>query len=240
MNKNENLVYFSGIGTVKVVRNRRAKNLSIRINQQGEVRMTVPGYLSRKRAEAFLISKKPWIMKKLEEMGRSGGPPAALPNPGDRLVVRGISIPIDLKNNEGSVEEAIWRILREEAMHYLPGRVKELAEIHGFTYSGLKIRKMKTRWGSCSTKDSINLNSWLMMLPDQLADYVILHELMHTRHRNHGRDFWEALDRVTDGSSKKLRKELQEHRILSIDPENQFCSKRQVAVGPGGTDIHIE
>ena len=108
----------------------------------------------------------------------------------------------------------------EGGQSYLPGRVRELAATHGFQISGMKIRKMKTRWGSCTARNSINLNSWLMMLPDHLVDYVILHELVHTIHRNHSAKFWEALDVITEGSSKRLRKELRKNRIMLIDPED--------------------
>ena len=69
-------------------------------------------------------------------------------------------------------------------------------------------------------KNSITLNSWLMMLPDYISDYVILHELVHIRHRDHSKKFWEALDLVTGGSSKMLRKELRGQRIMLINPED--------------------
>ena len=78
---------------------------------------------------------------------------------------------------------------------------------------------MKSRWGSCTVKNGINLNSWLLMLPDYLSDYVILHELAHTRYRDHGPRFWEYLDVLTEGRSKELRKELRAQQIMLIDPK---------------------
>ena len=218
MNKGENIIYYREIGEIRYVFNRRAKNLSIRINQQGEVRVTIPRYVSQRSAEAFLMSKRQWIIKKLSEINKIANSEKKL-REGDVLNVRGKSIPIALKKGEDDVEGAIWRILRKEAHVYLPGRVEELAAIHGFRTTGLKIRRMKTRWGSCTRKNSINLNSWLMMLPDYLSDYVILHELVHTRHSDHSQKFWDALDQVTRGSSKKLRKELRTQRIMSVNPE---------------------
>jgi predicted metal-dependent hydrolase len=116
-------------------------------------------------------------------------------------------------------EEAIWRILQVEALAYLPGRVEALAQKHGFRISGVKIRRMKTRWGSCSAKNGINLNSWLVMLPDHLSDYVILHELVHTGYKDHSAGFWESLDMLTGGHSKRLRKELRRQQIMSVDAE---------------------
>ena len=135
------------------------------------------------------------------------------------LDVRGRSIPIELKNGDGSLEEAIWRILLQEAREYLPGRAEALAKLHGFSISGVKVRRMKTRWGSCTPKNSINLNSWLMMLPEYLSDYVILHELVHTRIPDHSSRFWEELDGITGGMSKRYRKELRSRQIMCFPPD---------------------
>jgi len=73
---------------------------------------------------------------------------------------------------------------------------------------------MYTRWGSCTVKRSINLNSWLVMLPEHLSDYVILHELVHTRFPDHSIKFWKELDAVTGGQSKMLRRELRSKQIM--------------------------
>ena len=213
MYKIENIVKYQEIGDVRYVQNRHAKNLAIRINQQGEVRVTVPRYVSLRKAELFLMSKKHWILNKLSEINHFSHEKRVLKE-GDLIHVRGKAIPVKLKKGSGDVEEAVWEILLREALRNLPGRVKELAGYHGFRYSGVKIRKMKTRWGSCNAKNDINLNSWLVMLPEHLSDYVILHELVHTRYRDHSKRFWEALDRITGGSSKMLRKELRGERIM--------------------------
>jgi predicted metal-dependent hydrolase len=224
MQKNENIVEYKGIGAVRYIQNRRARNISIRINQAGEVRVTVPGFVSRKRAEKFLFSKREWVLSRLSAMkardlGERG------PGDGEMILVRGIPVKIELRKGENFAEEALWRILREEARAYLPGRVKKLSADHGFNHTGVTIRKMKSRWGSCTHAKRINLNSWLMMLPDYLSDYVILHELVHTRYPHHGPEFWRALDEVTGGRSKELRKELRKKRIMSIYPENQFSGE---------------
>lgn len=218
MNKTENLIQYPDFGIVKYVQNRRAKNLAIRINQQGEIRVTIPRYTSLKRAEAFLWSKKDWIKRKLQELHERSGSEKMLKE-GDLINVRGKSIPITLKGKTEPLEEAIWRILQEEAREYLPVRVEALADRYGIKISGVKVRRMKTRWGSCTAKNSINLNSWLVMLPDHLSDYVILHELVHTSHRDHSPRFWDSLDRLTGGRSKALRKELRGKQIMSINTE---------------------
>lgn len=215
MNNPENIVYYQEIGEVSYVKNRRARNLSIRINQKGALRVTVPGRVPIKKAEEFLWSKKNWILAKRTKILQEGGR-FRDPEEGDELFIRGKKVQVKLIARDKTPEEALWRILLQEARAYLPDRVSTLAANHGLKYSSLKIRRMKTRWGSCTAKNGINLNSWLMMLPDHLSDYVILHELVHTLHRDHSHRYWEALDKETGGRSRQLRKELRSYRIMAL------------------------
>jgi len=108
------------------------------------------------------------------------------------------------------------RTLRNEARAYLPGRLTELAGRYGYTYRRLFLKNLKSRWGSCSSAGNINLNIRLMDLPDHLIDYVLLHELAHTRHKNHGPAFWTELE-MTTGNARELDKELNRYHIFQ-DP----------------------
>jgi predicted metal-dependent hydrolase len=82
-------------------------------------------------------------------------------------------------------------------------RLTELARQHGFSYRKVTIRNQRTRWGSCSAKNNISLNIKLVALPAELFDYVILHELVHTRIHNHSSRFWQELNKyVEDGKAK--------------------------------------
>ena len=110
------------------------------------------------------------------------------------------------------IREIIENIWRKEAKQYLPRRAKELAIQHNFQYNNISIRNAKTRWGSCSFNNNINLNLHLMRLPNNLIDYVILHELTHTRIKNHSSKFWKLLDSVLNGA-KELDKELKKFRV---------------------------
>jgi predicted metal-dependent hydrolase len=217
--KTQNIANYSGIGEVLYTRNPRAKNLSIRINQQGEVRVTIPRLVSWSRAETFFLSRQNWVVKKLEEMNSKACRDFP-PSQGETLRIRGSDFPIELQKGDSGSEDAMWRILKQEALEYLPQRVAVLAKAHGYKITGLKIRKMKTRWGSCTSRKSINLNSWLMMIPDKLSDYVILHELAHTRFPDHSRLFWEELDRTTEGLSRVYRKELRDHKMMCFPKKN--------------------
>ena len=95
-------------------------------------------------------------------------------------------------------------------------RLKQLAEKHGFTYSKVFIRNQKTRWGSCSHKNDISLNIKLVCLPNDLLDYVILHELVHTRKKNHGKGFWVMLDRYM-GNAKDFASRLNRTRVYAFE-----------------------
>ena len=95
----------------------------------------------------------------------------------------------------------------------LQERVEYLANLHGFQYNKLTFRSMFTRWGSCSIKNNIGLNILMYQLSDEMQDYLILHELMHTKIRNHGNDYWDELDKIT-GDAKKLHKKLMQDYLL--------------------------
>jgi predicted metal-dependent hydrolase len=221
MNKAENIVQYTDIGSVRYVYNKRARNLAIRISYKGEVRVTIPRYVSFRKAESFVMSRKLWISRKLQDVNHRIGNVTTI-REGDYIRVFGEAHLISLRNGNESVEEAIWRILLVEAKKNLPGRVESMAKELDFRISGVKVRKMTTRWGSCTAKNSINLNSWLVMLPYHLSDYVILHELVHTVHRDHGPGFWKTMDKLAGGNSKELRRELRNEQIMLIHPEQKL------------------
>ena len=116
------------------------------------------------------------------------------------------------KSVQDLLHNAIVRALKKSAQAYLPPLLNELAEHYNFKYKKVKITGSKSRWGSCSATGSINLSCYLMLLPPHLTDYVLLHELTHTREMNHGPKFWEILNELTEGRAKSLRAELRGFR----------------------------
>ena len=110
------------------------------------------------------------------------------------------------------LRNAIIRALKKSAQAYLPPLLSELAGHYGFKYKKVKITGSKSRWGSCSATGNINLSCYLMLLPPHLMDYVLLHELTHTKEMNHGPQFWEILNDLTEGRAKTLRAELKNFR----------------------------
>ena len=125
-----------------------------------------------------------------------------------------IACPEDIDFDDERIQKMLWsiftKVVKAEAVRLLPSRLEMIAAQHGFQYAGVTIRNTKTRWGSCNSKQQINLSSFLMLLPDHLINYVILHELCHTVEMNHGIRFNDLMDKVTDNCAQKLRKELRE------------------------------
>lgn len=112
---------------------------------------------------------------------------------------------INREDVQQSIREAIINVLRIEAKRVLPAKTAQFARQHGLTYQSVKIGSSRGRWGSCSTKKDINYSLFLMLLPEQLIDYVVLHELAHTVEMNHGDKFWQLLERMCGGNVKELR-----------------------------------
>jgi hypothetical protein len=116
-----------------------------------------------------------------------------------------------LSIDDPSVQNAILRgaerALKSEAENLLPQRLNLLASRSGFSFKSVKIRKLTSRWGSCSDNADIRLSFYLIQLPWELIDYVLLHELVHTRHLSHNREFWSAFTSVLP-EARKLQKSI--------------------------------
>ena len=222
------------LGPVELVRSSRARRLSIRVRASGEVRMSLPRGVSEAEALRFLDEKRQWV-ERVRERLESRNPPQTLGMPfstrehvlrlrpdaceelsfrivRDEIVVR---YPSAMRYDEPDVQSLIRRAVEEawriEAKAYLPERVAELCRTLGFRCGRVTVRNSRSRWGSCSVADDISLSLHLMKLPDRLIDYVIVHELCHTVHRNHGPRFHALLDRMTGGEHMRLRAELRSY-----------------------------
>jgi predicted metal-dependent hydrolase len=185
------------VGPVIVVKSERARHIRITIMPDRTVRLTVPRRESIEKSRRFLLSKVPWIIRNLKRVGELEKPRGNLP---------------DFGMNES------------QACEMLIARLQELARVHHFNYGKVSIRNQKTKWGSCSSRNNISLNINLVRLPDQLRDYVILHELVHTRIKNHGKEFWAKLDKVLGGGAKELAKRLRRYRLARHADSGQVPS----------------
>lgn len=112
-----------------------------------------------------------------------------------------------INNCYEKIKKAISEALEIEAKSYIPKRVSYLADKYNFKYNKVRLSKASGRWGSCSNAGTISLNIFLMQLPFELIDYVIIHELAHTKQMNHSRDFWNIVETINP-NYKKHRKNL--------------------------------
>ncbi len=110
------------------------------------------------------------------------------------------------------LRKVVDEALRRNAKVILPARLRQLAVLSGLEYADVKVNSSTGRWGSCSAGGSINLSFYLLLLPCRLVDYVLLHELAHTREMNHGSRFHALLDKLTCGRSQALCEELRKYR----------------------------
>jgi hypothetical protein len=227
------IINVKDIGEVKFHRNYRAKCLTISIRSTTGIRVTIPGLLPLRSAKEFVNLKKTWIVEKQKELNSFSKKnslkeyhtrehflkfsPENTSKVSFNLINNEIVVryPNDMDITHNHVQEvtrkAIEYTFRKEAQSYLPMRVDKLANQHGINYNKLRIKNINSRWGSCSSKNNINLSIYLMKLPDELIDYIILHELTHTIHKNHGQDFWKHLDRIT-GNAKGLAARVKKYR----------------------------
>lgn len=230
---------FSGIGAVQFKKNNRARNINIRIKPFAGVSVCVPRGMSFSRAESFLKQKADWITKNLQKIREyeskvqiyDGSEPLktrfheieVVATPTKKVTVRTnksrvkISYPREFNLSDPVIQTVIRTTLiavyRMEAKAYLPGRLTELANCYGFRYKRVFIKNHKSRWGSCSEVNNINLNLNLMRLPDDLIDYVLLHELVHTEIKDHSPCFWARVDEVCDDVKQK-RKLMREYHLF--------------------------
>ncbi len=236
------ILFVPGIGEVQLVRHARSKRLRISVKPTGEVLVSIPWLFSFARGESFLEEKRSWIIKTLQKLEKhaltriplqSGDlfstrslKYQVLPLKTDRvkvflhaeeqLVIIGYPEIASLQETEirDKIRLALEGVLRYEAKRYLPVRARELANQLGYSFRAVTIKNNKTNWGSCSNLKNINLNLHLMRLPDRLIDFILVHELVHTKIPNHGSFFKEMLKShfhdadELNKSIKKFRPEL--------------------------------
>ena len=170
------------IGPVRLCKSARARRIIVRVHPIKGVSVTVPRWMPYAAGIVFFRSRRDWVLAVLERQRSQGVP------------------------RESLSEEEI-EAMRAQAKRELPPRLAELAALHGFAYNRVFIKNNASNWGSCSAKGNINLNLRLVAVEPHLRDYVILHELCHLRHPNHGPGFHALLEQVCPGH-RALRKEL--------------------------------
>jgi predicted metal-dependent hydrolase len=202
----------------KIIRSKR-KTLSLTINENAELIIRAPKRLSIEKIQDFINEKENWINRKKRLIENQIKDVTSNHN---KLLYLGGLFPINVEQNAPKElfftgEEFIANSIEPDSLSLsikkwyknkfkeiaLP-RVAYFANKHNLTVNQVRIKNQKTMWGSCSSKNNINLNYLLLMAPMGVIDYVIVHELVHTIHRNHSTDFWDSVESIMP--------EFQEHK----------------------------
>lgn len=231
------VVHINSVGDVTFCRSARSRRIRLTVSPGPGIRVSYPYGVALEEAIQFAEKQREWIVKQQQKLNaslpaypeeseistryhqvilRRGGAKTKIKQTGFKIE---ILYQGDLSAGHPAVQEQTGKIMTEiyrwEARKYLPGRLQELAAQYQFRYNRMTIRDNRTNWGSCSGHNNISLNLHLMKLPDHLIDYILLHELAHTRVKNHGRQFWELLDTLTSNRARELSAEVRKHRVHS-------------------------
>lgn len=164
----------------------KRKSISIEISREAKIIVRAPIRMKKTDIEAFLHSKSEWIDKHLASMK-------------EKLA----SVPRNLTEEEKNE-------LKKNAKIIITHRVEILSEIMGVNYDKLTVKLQKTRFGSCSTKKNLNFNAVIALMPKDISDYVIVHELAHLKQMNHSASFWKEVEKIIPDYKDK-RKWLKEN-----------------------------
>lgn len=167
----------------EIVKHRLAKRVRITVKPGGEVKVTVPWWTPKLAGEHFLKQNWEWVVRKVTQMAK----------------IKPIKTVRHTKK-----QIAVFRL---QARNIVEQRLEFFNRYYNFRFNKITIRNQKTRWGSCSTDRNLNFNYRIATLPQNLADYLVVHELCHLKEMNHSSRFWELVKK-TIPDYKKLRKEL--------------------------------
>lgn len=190
------------IGEVQIVKSARSRSISIRVHPVRGVRVSVPRLVPYAAAIAFFKLKRGWV---LEVMARQQ----------ERFKDVKMASPSELED------------LHRRAKAELPVRLAELASRYGFVYNRVAIKHNSTNWGSCSSKNNINLNLNIVRLPSVLRDYILLHELCHLRHHDHGEGFHLLLEHVLTDNLMRLLADCEAGQPEKSLPEMESTGSRR-------------
>ena len=199
----------------KIVHSQR-KTMSIQITRDGEVVVRCPVRMSEKRIREFVESHREWIITHYEKAR-------------ERLE----DIPI--------MTEAEVKAYREKARQVLTEKTAMWAEKMVVTYGRIAIRQQATRWGSCSGKGTLNFNWTLILVPEELQDYVVVHELAHRLQMNHSPRFWAVVEaQIPDYRERRRRLREYENQVnaQTIEMEIEHDSKMDALCQKGGFQRH--
>ena len=218
-------IHIDGVGEVALQKRKGTSSIRMTVKPDGTLRVSLPAWSPYKAGEAFVRSKRAWVIEQQKGKSKHIFKPNERIGKGHRLrfvaerrqtitsrvtktelIVR---LPLGQDTTELAVQKVVYagamRAMKQQATHLLPMRLQTLASKHGFKYRTVAIKHLKSRWGSCSSQKDIALNSFLMQLPWELIDYVLLHELLHTQIMAHGQVFWRELGKHVSDLPRKRK-----------------------------------
>jgi len=198
---------------------RRARRLAVRVYPDARVEVVVPARARPREVESFLASQREWIESKRAQALRNRPAPEIFPPASLLLGVTGENLRLHLAGGMGrlrviekdgllqvsgafttaSLKAALRGWLLSAARARLEPRLEALAASTGVAYERLSVRRQRSRWGSCSVRGTISLNACLLFQRPEVVDYLIVHELMHVKHMNHSKRFWQAVEKNCAG-----------------------------------------
>lgn len=211
---------------IRIIKNKRNRRIRLTISNN-EVKVSIPYFVPYLEGLKFAKTKLNWIKTKIKpktfyQEGQKIGKYHSLmikaadqTKPTSRIgdIFIDIKYPDILDINSLEVQKYIElkvnKALKIQAQKLIPKRVEYLAQKYGFEYQNIQIKHLKTRWGSCDSHKNLTFNLKLMNLEWELIDYVILHELTHTKHMHHQKSFWDDLISISP-NAKILRNKLKE------------------------------
>lgn len=222
------IIHDEEFGKITIRRSAKATQVRLRVAPDGSLRASLPLYAplflvkrlvasSRQQLRELLVQSAPTThytagmrIGKSHSLVVSEGPQLSVKRGGQRITA---ILPLGLDLNDARVDKelrpVIQSALRLEAKSYLPKRLSYLATTMNATYQKVRFSHASGRWGSCNSEGVISLNIALMKLPFELIDYVIIHELAHTKFLNHSDDFWQEVERF-DPDYKQHRRLLKQ------------------------------
>lgn len=163
--------------------NKRSRNIRLSIHPGAKVTVTTPRFVPQFIVDRFLKDQSDWLQEKMEHFSKL--PP--------------------VKNKKEKRDEYLK--YKEDALILVKERLEYFNKYYNFKWHNITIRNQKTRWGSCSRKGNLNFNYKIVLLPEEQADYIIVHELCHLKELNHSKDFWNLVG-ISVPNFKNIRSSL--------------------------------
>lgn len=149
-----------------IKRSNRAKRLRLAVYYDGSLIVTIPKNFPSSKVEKYIIEKSKWVLEKLEYFKKLS------------------------YSNALRIKDDQFEVYKDEAKKVIERRIKHFNKNYGFKFGKITIKAQKTKWGSCSKKGNLNFNFKIMVLPKDIRDYIIVHELCHIKEQNHSNKFW--------------------------------------------------